>query len=217
MADRPNLPYTDAVIHEIQRMGNIVPLNGLRMAAKDMTLGGYFIPKVHLLTARRRSKRTAVSIMCLLENQYVVLCSFVVSQNMTMCGKSADVAINTESPDIWRFTLKKNERDKRLNTFIAYLTRVVLVFKKPQVVYTLIWFTASFLFLLHDLYSLFSLLLDIAKGMCVQRPVFVIAGGWRLNWQLQILLKNIFTAARCLWHNNYSQSMHSDSWRSVIQ
>ncbi|CAJ1060045.1 cytochrome P450 2J1-like isoform X1 [Xyrichtys novacula] len=46
MANKPNLPYTDAVIHEIQRMGNIVPLNGLRMAAKDTTLGGYFIPKV---------------------------------------------------------------------------------------------------------------------------------------------------------------------------
>ncbi|KAM9849269.1 LOW QUALITY PROTEIN: uncharacterized protein ACBR49_008525 [Aulostomus maculatus] len=48
MADRPNLPYTDAVIHEIQRIGNIVPLNGLRMTTKDMTLGGYFIPKVLL-------------------------------------------------------------------------------------------------------------------------------------------------------------------------
>ncbi|XP_042564844.1 cytochrome P450 2J2-like [Clupea harengus] len=45
MDDRPNMPYTDAVIHEVQRLGNIVPLNGLRMAAKDTALGGYFIPK----------------------------------------------------------------------------------------------------------------------------------------------------------------------------
>ena len=47
MADRPNMPYTDAVIHEIQRMGNIVPLSGFRIAARDTTLGNYFIPKVH--------------------------------------------------------------------------------------------------------------------------------------------------------------------------
>uniref|UniRef100_A0A3P8SSQ8 Cytochrome P450, family 2, subfamily N, polypeptide 13 n=1 Tax=Amphiprion percula TaxID=161767 RepID=A0A3P8SSQ8_AMPPE len=49
MADRPNMPYTDAVIHEVQRMGNIVPLNGFRTAAKDTTLGGYFIPKGTIL------------------------------------------------------------------------------------------------------------------------------------------------------------------------
>ncbi|XP_041790818.1 cytochrome P450 2J6-like [Chelmon rostratus] len=45
MADRANLPYTNAVIHEIQRVGNIIPLSAPRMAAKDTTLGGYFIPK----------------------------------------------------------------------------------------------------------------------------------------------------------------------------
>uniref|UniRef100_A0A8D3B7U7 Cytochrome P450, family 2, subfamily AD, polypeptide 3 n=1 Tax=Scophthalmus maximus TaxID=52904 RepID=A0A8D3B7U7_SCOMX len=45
VADRPNLPYTDAVIHETQRMGNIVPMGFPKMASKDTSLGGYFIPK----------------------------------------------------------------------------------------------------------------------------------------------------------------------------
>ncbi|XP_041913253.1 cytochrome P450 2J2-like [Alosa sapidissima] len=45
MADRANMPYTDAVIHEIQRVGNVIPLNGPRKAARNTILGGYFIPK----------------------------------------------------------------------------------------------------------------------------------------------------------------------------
>ncbi|KAL6101137.1 uncharacterized protein ACO6RY_08125 [Pungitius sinensis] len=44
-ADRPNMPFTDAVIHEIQRIGNIVPMGFPKMATKDATLGGYLIPK----------------------------------------------------------------------------------------------------------------------------------------------------------------------------
>ncbi|XP_054646489.1 cytochrome P450 2J6-like [Dunckerocampus dactyliophorus] len=45
MADRANLPYTDAVIHEIQRMANISPFSIPTVAAKDTQLGGYSIPK----------------------------------------------------------------------------------------------------------------------------------------------------------------------------
>uniref|UniRef100_UPI0037E7617D cytochrome P450 2J2-like n=1 Tax=Semicossyphus pulcher TaxID=241346 RepID=UPI0037E7617D len=45
MEDRANLPYTDAVIHEVQRMGNIVPLSLPHMTNKDVQLGGYTVPK----------------------------------------------------------------------------------------------------------------------------------------------------------------------------
>ncbi|KAK5870167.1 hypothetical protein PBY51_024823 [Eleginops maclovinus] len=45
MEDRANLPYTDAVIHEIQRIGNIAPLSLPHLTNKEIKLGGYTIPK----------------------------------------------------------------------------------------------------------------------------------------------------------------------------
>ncbi|XP_051803067.1 cytochrome P450 2J4-like isoform X11 [Acanthochromis polyacanthus] len=55
MTDRENMPYTDAVIHEIQRMGNILPLNGARMTTKDTTLDKYTIPKGTMILATLNS------------------------------------------------------------------------------------------------------------------------------------------------------------------
>ncbi|KAM3620642.1 uncharacterized protein V6R79_026374 [Siganus canaliculatus] len=51
VSDRENMPYTNAVIHEIQRMSNIVPLNVLRMASKDTTIDKYTIQKGSIIFA----------------------------------------------------------------------------------------------------------------------------------------------------------------------
>ncbi|NXE72513.1 CP2J2 protein, partial [Cochlearius cochlearius] len=45
LEDRNNMPYTNAVIHEVQRKGNIIPFNVPRMTVKDTVLDGFHIPK----------------------------------------------------------------------------------------------------------------------------------------------------------------------------
>ncbi|GAB1288648.1 Cytochrome P450, family 2, subfamily j, polypeptide 8 [Apodemus speciosus] len=43
--DRDSMPYTNAVIHEVLRMGNIIPLSVPREVAADSTLAGFYLPK----------------------------------------------------------------------------------------------------------------------------------------------------------------------------
>lgn len=44
--DRAGMPYTDAVLHEIQRIGNIAPLSLPRITTRTVQIGEYTIPKV---------------------------------------------------------------------------------------------------------------------------------------------------------------------------
>ncbi|XP_067391702.1 cytochrome P450 2J2-like isoform X2 [Emydura macquarii macquarii] len=45
MDDRDNMPYTNAVINEVQRISIIVPLNLPRISTSDTTLAGFHVPK----------------------------------------------------------------------------------------------------------------------------------------------------------------------------
>ncbi|KAG6925829.1 cytochrome P450 2D16, partial [Chelydra serpentina] len=45
MEDQANMPYNNAVIHEIQRYGDITPVGMPHMTYRDTELQGFFIPK----------------------------------------------------------------------------------------------------------------------------------------------------------------------------
>lgn len=50
MEDRKSLPFTDAVLHEVQRFLDIVPFGLPHCALKDISFRGYTIPKVRIVS-----------------------------------------------------------------------------------------------------------------------------------------------------------------------
>ncbi|KAM9007698.1 cytochrome P450 2J2-like [Ara ararauna] len=46
MADKENMPYTSAVLSEVLRMSNVVPLGVPRTSTSDTSLAGFYLPKL---------------------------------------------------------------------------------------------------------------------------------------------------------------------------
>ncbi|XP_025069809.1 cytochrome P450 2H1-like isoform X2 [Alligator sinensis] len=55
MADRGQMPYTDAVVHEIQRLMSLLPLNVPRAVTRDTRFRQYIIPKDTIIIPDLRS------------------------------------------------------------------------------------------------------------------------------------------------------------------
>ncbi|XP_021015798.1 cytochrome P450 2J3 isoform X5 [Mus caroli] len=66
LADRDSMPYTNAVIHEVQRIGNIIPFNVPREVTVDTKLAGFNLPKENVLVLESNWPSLSCSFLSLL-------------------------------------------------------------------------------------------------------------------------------------------------------
>ena len=59
--DRSRMPYTDAVIHEVQRVSDLIPMGLAHMVMRDTKFRGYLIPQVWMVGRAHKSTQSAPS------------------------------------------------------------------------------------------------------------------------------------------------------------
>lgn len=135
MRDQDNVPYTGAVIHEIQRMGNITPLSVPRMTNKELKLRGFIIPKVISHNSKRKH--------LFYTRWYVVHHSIYCHQGVIIIPNLASVLFDMKEWET-QFTFNPGHFLNEEGKFVKPATFIPFSIDRKQNKYLLIFCTCAF-------------------------------------------------------------------------